>query len=127
MFNSGDLTSFLGRRSLLDQHANLRDRSEFLLQKIRLMAVIDLFFSRDADDRRVSFAEVARHTQLLDDQVEMLIMKAMSLNLIKGVCLDGQRHGMHCDVQVQCFESVQSTYAIDPFSRRLTRLTDACR
>lgn len=78
----------------------------FLQQKIRLMSLIEIIFHLSADKRNLSFDKVAEGTRLpsdqvfflifvfplfvvtffcLWDQVEHLLMKAMSLKLIKGI------------------------------------------
>jgi len=56
----------------------------FLQQKIQLMALIEVIFHLSPDKRNLRFEDVAAGTQLKGDRVEHLLMKAMSLNLIKG-------------------------------------------
>jgi 26S proteasome regulatory subunit N9 len=41
-------------------------------------------FKRPSTDRQLTFEEIARETQLPIDQVEFLVMKALSQGLVKG-------------------------------------------
>jgi 26S proteasome regulatory subunit N9 len=44
-------------------------------------------FKRAANDRRLTFAEVAREAHLPLNEVELLLMKAMAKGLVRG-CID---------------------------------------
>jgi len=46
------------------------------------MSLIDLAFSRTSGNRNLSFVDIAKATQVED--VELLIMRAISLGLLKG-------------------------------------------
>jgi len=48
------------------------------------MALLELIFSLPKNDRNVSFDSIAKVTGLNVNQVEPLIMRCMSLELIKG-------------------------------------------
>lgn len=48
------------------------------------MALIESVFKRGAYDRTMSFQTIAEETRLPLDEVEHLVMKALSLKLIKG-------------------------------------------
>jgi 26S proteasome regulatory subunit N9 len=56
----------------------LQDRYAFLRQKICLMALIESVFSRPAGQRVVAFDAIAADTCLPENEVEHLLMKAMS-------------------------------------------------
>jgi 26S proteasome regulatory subunit N9 len=56
----------------------------FLRQKICLMALIDFVFKRSAKERTIKFTAIAQHTRLPVDEVEHLLMKALSLKLVRG-------------------------------------------
>lgn len=56
----------------------------FLEQKIRVMALIELVFTKDAHSRTISFAEIAKTCESPLDQVELLLMKGFSLGVLKG-------------------------------------------
>ncbi|KAK0531684.1 26S proteasome regulatory subunit [Tilletia horrida] len=84
-FNAGDL----GRFEALLPHLSSRDpllasQTQFLRQKVCLMALIESVFKRSTDDRTLSFETIALETRLPVDEVEHLVMKALSLNLIRG-------------------------------------------
>merc|ERR1711942_400774 len=55
-----------------------------LFEKVCLMCLMEMTFRREATARQISFAEIASSTTLPVDQVEMLIMKALSQGLVKG-------------------------------------------
>lgn len=56
---------------------------EFLRQKITLLALMELAFTR-ALDRNLSFSDVATACNLPPKEVEYLLMRAMSIGLISG-------------------------------------------
>lgn len=56
---------------------------EFLRQKITLLALMELAFTRSLD-RNISFADVATACRLPAPEVEYLLMRAMSIGLISG-------------------------------------------
>lgn len=56
---------------------------EFLRQKITLLALMELAFTR-ALDRNISFQDVATACRLPAKEVEYLLMRAMSIGLISG-------------------------------------------
>ncbi|CDO68085.1 hypothetical protein BN946_scf184788.g16 [Trametes cinnabarina] len=62
----------------------LQENYPFLRQKICLMALIESVFKRGSYDRTMSFQTIAEETHLPLDEVEHLVMKALSLKLIKG-------------------------------------------
>ena len=41
-------------------------------------------FKRPATNRQLTFAEIAQEAQLPEPEVELLVMKALSLGLVKG-------------------------------------------
>ncbi len=57
-------------------------------QKVALLAVMQLAARRPAAERSIPFAVVAAATRLPLDQVEWLLMRAMSLELLRGVIDD---------------------------------------
>lgn len=83
-FNAGDL----GAYTILQQHlkANplLQRHQQFLYQKISLSALTQLVFSRAPNDRSMTFATISTETKVRPDEIEHLIMKALSLGLLRG-------------------------------------------
>lgn len=55
-----------------------------LHQKVRIISLLELLFEVDKDDRSLKFDRIARHCLVEKDDVELMLMKAMSLKLIKG-------------------------------------------
>jgi len=55
-----------------------------LKQKLAIAALIELIFRRKADERLITFADIAVGTNLTLDEVELLLIKALSLKLIRG-------------------------------------------
>jgi 26S proteasome regulatory subunit N9 len=56
-----------------------------LQKKIRILAFLDLIFHRDKGDRNLDFQLIADTTKMGVEEIEFLVMKAMSLGLVKGV------------------------------------------
>ncbi|PWY98912.1 PCI-domain-containing protein [Testicularia cyperi] len=83
-FNAGDIGRFEALAPHLPKEPILAENLPFLRQKICLMALIESVFRRSADDRTISFDTIASETKLPVDEVEHLVMKALSLKLIKG-------------------------------------------
>ncbi|KAK9470539.1 uncharacterized protein V1510DRAFT_422816 [Dipodascopsis tothii] len=83
-FHSGDIPAF---EALLPQMTTLpilASSAEFLRQKICLMALIEAVFKRPPSDRTLPFATIATETRLVLEEVEHLVMKALSLGLLRG-------------------------------------------
>ncbi|KAJ1934578.1 26S proteasome regulatory subunit [Kickxella alabastrina] len=63
----------------------LVQQEAFLQQKIRLMALIESMFKRQgAGARTVAFGDISAETKLPVADIEHLVMKALSLGLIRG-------------------------------------------
>lgn len=83
-FNAGDL----GAYNILQQHLKgnplLQRHQHFLYQKVSLAALTQLVFSRAPNDRSMTFATISTETKVQPDEIEHLIMKALSLGLLRG-------------------------------------------
>jgi 26S proteasome regulatory subunit N9 len=55
-----------------------------LRQKIYLAALTETVFRRPPHDRAMSFQTIAQETKVRPDEIEHLIMKALSLGLLRG-------------------------------------------
>jgi len=84
VFNAGDIGKFESASHKLSEEPILASDSDFLRQKICLMALIEAVFKRPRSQRSMTFEAVAQETKLPLYEVEHLVMKALSLNLIKG-------------------------------------------
>ncbi|KAI0297985.1 hypothetical protein BC826DRAFT_1000114 [Russula brevipes] len=83
-FNEGNIGKFEAQSPLFGQEPILLGNYPFLRQKICLMALIESVFARGAYDRTMSFQTISEETRLPLDEVEHLVMKALSLKLIRG-------------------------------------------
>jgi 26S proteasome regulatory subunit N9 len=83
-FNEGNIGKFEALAPLFPKEPILQEHFGFLRQKICLMALIESVFKRHANNRIMSFATIADETRLPVNEVEHLVMKALSLKLIRG-------------------------------------------
>ncbi|KAJ9121622.1 hypothetical protein QFC22_002242 [Naganishia vaughanmartiniae] len=84
VFNAGDIGQYEVLSQRLHEESILGNDQEFLRQKICLMALMEAVFKRPRSQRNMSFQTIASETKLPMHEVEHLVMKALSLNLIKG-------------------------------------------
>ena len=56
----------------------------YLEQKVRIIAFLEMIFALDKDERSIKFQTISQVCQVEREDVELLVMKAMSLQLIKG-------------------------------------------
>ncbi|EGG22462.1 26S proteasome non-ATPase regulatory subunit 13 [Cavenderia fasciculata] len=87
-FNVGDITQF---ENLTNQHRDsiakidaIVNNKQKLLQKISILSLLDLAFRTPSEHRTIAFKTIAQTTKLPLDDIEHLLMKALSLGLIKG-------------------------------------------
>ena len=93
IFNEGDIAKFelnvnkLANEVSLDALISaksdkcqpiLLESQSFLRQKICLMALIECIFKRSSKDRIMTFSTIGADTKLPADEVEHLVMKALS-------------------------------------------------
>ncbi|KAI5478256.1 hypothetical protein MNV49_005321 [Pseudohyphozyma bogoriensis] len=83
-FNAGDIARFEALLPKLSSEPILQENYAFLRQKICLMALIESVFKRPTSDRVLPFSVIAAEARVPIDEVEHLIMKALSLKLIRG-------------------------------------------
>jgi len=90
-FNAGDIAQY---ESLVQSHGPkleaqpaLLANTTFLKEKITLMCLTETLFQRigPSGDRTVPFTAIASAANLPVEQVELLVMRALSLKLIRGV------------------------------------------
>jgi len=68
----------------------------YLEQKVRIIAFLEMIFLCGKDERSIAFTKIASVCQVELVDVELLVMKAMSLNLIKGT-MDEVEQVVHVD------------------------------
>ncbi|KAF9918736.1 26S proteasome regulatory subunit [Lobosporangium transversale] len=83
-FNSGDIGKFEALSPHFTQENILQSNIDALRQKICLMSLTETVFKRSFDNRSIPFVTISSETKLPLEEVEILVMKALSLGLIKG-------------------------------------------
>lgn len=71
--------------ALITENEDISKNENQLQQKIRILAFLELIFHRDKGDRNLDFSLISEVTKLPIDDVELLVMKAMSLGLVRGI------------------------------------------
>lgn len=62
----------------------LKANSQILEDKIKIAAFTELVFTLPKNNRQVSFDTISQVTGIPHDKIELMIIKAMSLDLIRG-------------------------------------------
>ncbi|XP_033128289.1 26S proteasome non-ATPase regulatory subunit 13 homolog A isoform X2 [Brassica rapa] len=83
-FNHGDLVQYqelcrVHHASLIAQPA-LVENEKKLLEKINILCLIEIIFSRPAEDRTIPLTVIAERTKLSIEDVEHLLMKSLSVS-----------------------------------------------
>ena len=88
-FNDGDIDKFnnvfADHKAEIQRKAALANNLPILKEKITLLCVMNLIFQRPPSQRNIPFSEIAKATQLELKQVEWVLIRAMSIGLIRGV------------------------------------------
>ncbi|TMS32394.1 hypothetical protein L596_000239 [Steinernema carpocapsae] len=83
-FNAGDIPKFKSLESKWGQWVDLKNAEDFVMDKLRLLCIMEMALARPSKDRYLPFAEIAKKAQVKDKQVEFVVMRALSKNLIQG-------------------------------------------
>ncbi|KXJ90645.1 hypothetical protein Micbo1qcDRAFT_135870 [Microdochium bolleyi] len=83
-FNRGDLAAYDMLSGHIDEHDLLSDHDDEIRQKIYLAALTESVFRRPPHQRAMSFATISADTKVRKNQIEHLVMKALSLGLVRG-------------------------------------------
>jgi 26S proteasome regulatory subunit N9 len=87
-FNHGDIDKFNevvnANQQAFNSQPALANNNDYVKSKVTLLCLINLFFQRPAHDRNVPFSDISEATRLPVEEIEWLLMRAMSLKLIKG-------------------------------------------
>lgn len=83
-FNRGDLAAYDVLAGHISSNPLLAEHRDGLRQKIYLAALTESVFRRPPHDRAMSFRTIAEETKVRPDEIEHLIMKALSLGLLRG-------------------------------------------
>jgi len=66
-------------------YKSIANEYDHLKQKVRIIAFLEFLFACDKDDRSISFERISQKCDISKDVVELLVMKAMSLKLVRGM------------------------------------------
>nr|CAB3265239.1 26S proteasome non-ATPase regulatory subunit 13-like [Phallusia mammillata] len=83
-FNSGDIEKMNQLKTHWSGQPDLMSNELKLRQKIMLLCLMEMTFARPANNRHLQFEEIATKTGIPLTEVEILVMKAMSLGLVRG-------------------------------------------
>nr|CAG4647892.1 EOG090X05V9 [Moina brachiata]SVE93002.1 EOG090X05V9 [Moina brachiata] len=84
VMNAGDIAGFHKLKPRWSSQTDLLANERTILQKITLLALMEMTFKRPATKRNLSFQEIASTTGAREDEVELLVMKALAQGLLKG-------------------------------------------
>jgi 26S proteasome regulatory subunit N9 len=83
-FNAGALDALSRLEASIKSHPALSAHATFLQEKLCLMSLAQFLFTQVKTDRRVSFAAIAAATKVAGDQIEFLLIRAISVGIIRG-------------------------------------------
>ncbi|KAG5249067.1 26S proteasome non-ATPase regulatory [Salix suchowensis] len=88
-FNSGDLVRYqelcrVHNTALRAQPALVQNEQK-LLEKINILCLMEIIFSRPSENRTIPLNVIAERTKLSIEDVEHLLMKSLSVHLIEGI------------------------------------------
>ncbi|TEY85123.1 hypothetical protein BOTCAL_0017g00370 [Botryotinia calthae] len=83
-FNRGDLAAYDVLSGHISSNPLLALHRDGLKQKIYLAALTEAVFRRPPHDRAMTFRTISEETKVRPDEIEHLIMKALSLGLLRG-------------------------------------------
>lgn len=83
-FNAGNIGQFDDLKKHWQNQPDLASHELQMRQKISLLCLMEMTFRRPATDRQLTFDEVSKEARLPVEEVELLVMKALSLGLVKG-------------------------------------------
>ncbi len=83
-FNRGDLKAYEVLSGNISKNELLTENKAFLDEKISLAALTETVFKRPPHDRAMTFQTISHETHVAPDLIEHLIMKALSLGLLRG-------------------------------------------
>ncbi|KAI3987418.1 hypothetical protein MKX01_042422 [Papaver californicum] len=88
-FNSGDLVRYqelcVVHKAALSAQPALVQNENKLLEKINILCLMEIIFSRPAEDRTIPLSIIAERTKISVEDVELLLMKSLSVHLIEGI------------------------------------------
>ncbi|KAK8578981.1 hypothetical protein V6N13_142221 [Hibiscus sabdariffa] len=87
-FNSGDIDRYQElchvHKAAMRAQPALVENEKKLLEKINILCLMEIIFSRPSGDRTIPLKVIAERTKLSIEDVEYLLMKSLSVHLIEG-------------------------------------------
>ncbi|CAL1543220.1 unnamed protein product [Lymnaea stagnalis] len=83
-FNSGNIDKFTGLKDKWSTQPDLKANEVIMRNKINLLCLMEMTFQRPATDRQLTFDNIAQTAKIEKTLVELLVMKALSLGLVRG-------------------------------------------
>ncbi|KAI1332225.1 hypothetical protein F5Y16DRAFT_357186 [Xylariaceae sp. FL0255] len=83
-FNRGDLAAYDSLSDHIDSNRMLQEHADEIRQKIYLAALTESVFRRPPHERAMTFATISHDTKVPTNAIEHLVMKALSLGLVRG-------------------------------------------
>ncbi|XP_032898580.1 26S proteasome non-ATPase regulatory subunit 13-like isoform X3 [Amblyraja radiata] len=93
-FNSGNVETFFSLKTNWGSQSDLANNEQRLKEKLQLLCLMEMVFTRPANHRQMTFQEISHQAKVPVDEVEMLVMKALSAGLVKG-SIDEVDHKVH--------------------------------
>jgi len=88
-FNKGEIAKWKVLQNQyatqLNEQQRLREEHSLLQRKISVMSLVELVFSKPSDQRNISFDDISKATEHNLEEVELIIMAALSLGLVRGI------------------------------------------
>ncbi|CAA6669603.1 unnamed protein product [Spirodela intermedia] len=88
-FNTGNLVRYQElcrvHNAALSAQPALVQNEKKLLEKINILCLMEIIFSRPSEDRTIPLSTIAERTGLSIEDVEYLLMKSLSVHLIEGI------------------------------------------
>ncbi|PKI38394.1 hypothetical protein CRG98_041220 [Punica granatum] len=97
-FNAGDSVRYQElchiHNAALNAQPGLVENEKQLLEKINILCLMEIIFSRPSEDRTIPLDVIAQRAKLSIKDVEHLLMKSLSVHLIEGIIdqVDGTVH-----------------------------------
>ena len=114
---------FVNVQSLCKKYAELLNAQPALVahhshmrQKVTVSCLLNLVFQLPPDNRKLTLEEIAAATKLPLNDIELLIMKALSVNLIRGIIDQVQGILYVTWVRPRVLDSEQVLFASFPLS-----------
>ncbi|KAG6684547.1 hypothetical protein I3842_12G068000 [Carya illinoinensis] len=113
-FNSGDLVRYqelcrVHNAALRAQPALVENKKK-LLEKINILCLMEIIFSRSSEDRTIPLSIIAERTKISIEDVEHLLIKSLSVHLIEGIIdqVEGTVHVSWVQPRVLGIPQIQS-------------------